>query len=128
MITVAQPASPLLFLADVFLGIFRIWGWFKQGVIRFLEQLLDTNASRVQGDVEQRVVESRLRLEAEVRKLLREVSRSAEQALSQARELLAAGSEVIPKELERLRKLEEELKALRSLQLTGGQDQSSGKA
>jgi GTP-binding protein EngB required for normal cell division len=128
MITVAQPASPLLFLADVFLGTLRVWGWFKQDIMRFLERLLDTNASRVQGDVEQRVVESRLRLESEVRKLLREVSRSAEQALSQARELLAAGSEVIPKELERLRKLEEELKALRSLQLTGGQDQSSGKA
>ena len=112
----------------MFLGTLRVWGRFKQDVIRFLEQLLDTNASRVQGDVEQRVVESRLRLEAEVRKLLREVSRSAEQALSQARELLAAGSEVIPKEVERLRNLEEELKALRSLQSTGGQDQSSEKA
>ncbi|MDR3414269.1 MAG: hypothetical protein P4L87_25460, partial [Formivibrio sp.] len=67
------------------------------------------NASRVQGDVEQRAVESRLRLESDVRKLLREVSASAEQALSMARELTAAGASAVEKELERLQKLQEEL-------------------
>jgi hypothetical protein len=59
--------------------------------------------------VEQRVVESRLRLESDVRKLLREVSVSAEQALSKARELIAAGTNAVQNELERLGKLQEDL-------------------
>jgi hypothetical protein len=62
--------------------------------------------------VEQRVVESRLRLESDVRKLLREVSTSAEQAVSKARELVAAGSSAVQNELERLRTLQEDLNTL----------------
>ena len=111
MITIAQPASPLLYLLDTLMGVLRIWRWFQRDAERFLEHLLDTNASRVQGDVEQRVVESRLRLESEVRKLLREVSASAEEALSKAREIMAAGTNAVATELERLEKLRDELKA-----------------
>ena len=77
------------------MGALHIGRWFENDALNFLEQLLDTNASRVQGDVEQRVVESRLRLESDVRKLLREVSLSAEQALSKARELMAAGTSAV---------------------------------
>ncbi|HEY4960975.1 MAG TPA: dynamin family protein, partial [Terriglobales bacterium] len=109
MITIAQPPSPLLYLLDSLMGILHIRKWFENNALNFLEHLLDTNASRVQGDVEQRVVESRLRLESEVRKLLREVSASAELALSRARELNAAGASAVQCELERLRKLQEEL-------------------
>ena len=65
--------------------------------------------------MEQRVVESRLRLESDVRKLLREVSTSAEHALSKARELMAAGSSAVQNELERLRKLQQELSALAAI-------------
>ena len=112
MITIAQPPSPLLYLLDSLMGILHIRKWFENNALNFLEHLLDTNASRVQGDVEQRVVESRLRLESDVRKLLREVSTSAEQALSRARELNAAGVSAVQKELERLRKVQEELRTL----------------
>ena len=112
MITIAQPASPLLYSIDTLMGAFRIRHWFRKDAENFLEQLLDTNASRVQGDVEQRVVESRLRLESDVRKLLREVSASAEQALSKAKELMAAGTSAVENELERLRKLNQELNTL----------------
>lgn len=94
---------------DVLMGTLRVGSSFKNDALSFLEQLLDTNASRVQGNVEQRVVESRLRLESDVRKLLREVSLSAEQALSKARELIAAGTSVVQNELERLGRLREEL-------------------
>jgi hypothetical protein len=80
MITIGQPPSPLLYLLDAVIGALHIRSWFENDALNFLERLLDTNASRVQGDVEQRVVESRLRLESDVRKLLREVSVSAEQA------------------------------------------------
>ncbi len=71
MITIAQPASPLLFGLDTWMGVLRIRPWFQKATTNFLERLLDSNASRVQGDVEQRVVESRSRLESDVRKLLR---------------------------------------------------------
>jgi hypothetical protein len=109
MITLAQPASPLLYLSDCVTGVLHIRSWVRQDAVNFLEHLLDTNAARVQGDVEQRVVESRLRLESDVRKLLREVSISAEQALSKASELMAAGAGAVQHELECLRKLQEEL-------------------
>jgi len=112
MITIAQPPSPLLYVMDVLMGALRVGKWFEKDALNFLEQLLDTNASRVQGDVEQRVVESRLRLESDVRKLLREVSASAEQALSKARELNAAGTSAVQNELERLQKLQKELNIL----------------
>jgi GTP-binding protein EngB required for normal cell division len=112
MIAVAQPASPLLYLLDMLMGALHFRGWFQKNAISFLEQLLDTNASRVQGDVEQRVVESRLRLESDVRKLLREVGASARQALSQAKEIVADGSAAVGDELVRLRQLQEQLKAL----------------
>jgi GTPase Era involved in 16S rRNA processing len=109
MITIAQPASPLLYSIDFLMGALHIRRWVQKDAENFLEHLLDINASRVQGDVEQRVVESRLRLESDVRKLLREVSASAEQALSKARHLMAAGTNAVQTELERLRKLHEEL-------------------
>lgn len=112
MITTARPASPILYSLDWLMGTLHIYRWFRKAAVHFLEGLLDTNASRVQGDVEQRVVESRLRLEAEVRKLLREVSASAEQALLTARELMAAGTNAVRGELDRLRKLGDELSRL----------------
>ena len=112
MITIGQPPSPLLYLLDALMGILHIRRWFENDALNFLEQLLDTNASRVQGDVEQRVVESRLRLESDLRKLLREVGASAEQALSIAKELFAAGANAVQSELERLGKLREELNTL----------------
>ncbi len=109
MITIAQPASPLLYSLDSFMGAVRFRRWFHRDAARFLEKLLDTNASRVQGDVEQRVVESRLKLESDVRRLLGEVSTTAEQALVKARGLMAAGTGAVQAELQRLHHLADEL-------------------
>jgi len=109
MITIAQPPSPLLYMADVVIGAVHIRQWFRKDSLHFLEQLMDTNASRVQGDVEQRVVESRLRLESDVRRVLREVSESAERALEKAQEITAAGRDAISKELARTAGLQNEL-------------------
>ncbi len=111
MIGIAQPASPLIYVSDVLLGILGIRYFFRKSANNFLELLMDTNASRVQGDVEQRVVESRQRLEFEVRKLLREVSTSAEQALTTARALVDAGSTAVETELARLRGLKQQIAA-----------------
>lgn len=112
MITVAQPASPLLYSLDALMAALHIRRWFTRDAERFLEKLLDTNASRVQGDVEQRVVESRLKLESDVRRLLREVSATAEQALITARELMTAGTEAVEAELQRLQTLDDELSSM----------------
>ena len=109
MITIAQPASPLLYSLDTVMGVLHLRRWFRKDALNFLEHLLDTNASRVQGDVEQRVVESRLRLESDVRKLLREVSTTAEQALTNAKTIMASGAKAIAEELQRLSSLHEEL-------------------
>jgi len=109
MITIAQPASPLLYSLDTVMGVLHLRRWFRKDALNFLEHLLDTNASRVQGDVEQRVVESRLRLESDVRKLLREVSTTAEQALTNAKTIMASGARAIAEELQRLSSLHEEL-------------------
>ncbi len=109
MITIAQPASPLLYSLDSFMGAVRFRRWFHRDAARFLEKLLDTNASRVQGDVEQRVVESRLKLESDVRRLLGDVSSTAEQALVKARGLMAAGTGAVQAELQRLHHLADEL-------------------
>ena len=111
MITLAQPASPLLYCTDLIMGALHIRRWFSKGAEHFLEQLMDTNSFRVQGDAEQRVVESRLRLESDVRKLLREVSTTAEQALTNAREIMTSGTAAVSEELDRLRNLLEELDA-----------------
>ena len=112
MITIAQPASSLLYVIDCLMGVLHIRCSVQKDAANFLEHLLDINASRVQGDVEQRVVESRLRLESDVRRLLREVRVSAEQALSNARGGMAAGTSAVQNELERLRKLQEGLNTL----------------
>lgn len=114
MFTIAQPASPLLYSFDALTGALHIYRWMYQDAANFLEKLLDTNAARVQGDVEQRVVDSRLRLESDVRKLLREVSASAEHALAEAREFVAAGNNAVGSELNRLRQLHDELNTLAS--------------
>lgn len=109
MITVARPSSPLLYTIDVVMGAVRIGRWFRRNSLQFLEQLIDTNASRVQGDVEQRVVQGRLRLESDVRRVLREVRVSAEHALEKAREVSAAGNDAIRTELARMARLQDEL-------------------
>jgi hypothetical protein len=106
-------ASPLLYGADILMGAARVHGWFLRDAHHFLDQLLETNAARVQGDVEQRVVESPLHLEAEVRKLLREVGVTAEQALTQAKELIASGTNAVGGELDRLERLRHEVGALK---------------
>lgn len=114
LIEVAQPASPLRWLGDVFLGLVGAHGVIKEQARQFLAWLLEINSTRVQSDVLNRVQESRNRLEAEIRKLLHEVSRIAEQALTHARETQAAGSSSVQEALARLDNLEHEIRDLRS--------------
>jgi hypothetical protein len=69
----------------------------------------------VQSDILNRAQESRNRLEAEIRKLLHDVTRVAEQALAHARAAREAGAPAVEKAMARLDQLEAEILALRQV-------------
>jgi hypothetical protein len=110
---VAEPASPVRWLTDLILGLVGARWVIREEARQFLTRLLETNSIRVQSDVLNRVQESRARLEVEIRKLLHEVSRIAEQALQRARKVKEEGEPAIEAELSRLDVLGREVEALR---------------
>ncbi|MFZ0761505.1 MAG: dynamin family protein [Candidatus Sulfotelmatobacter sp.] len=112
-IEVAQPASPLRWLADAVLGLAGANRVIQNDAQQFLARLLKTNSTRVQSDILDRVQESRSRLEVEIRKLLHEVSRIAEQALARARKVKQDGEPAVQAEFRRLDGLEHEVAVLR---------------
>jgi hypothetical protein len=113
LIEVAEPASPIRWLADLGLGAIRMHRVINRSATEFLTHLLEVNSSRVQSDILNRVQESRNRLEAEIRKLLHDVTRVAEQALVHARTAQEAGAPAVEKALARLDRLEGEILELR---------------
>lgn len=78
----------------------------------FLVRLLETNASRVENDLAERVRESRRRFEADLRRAVAEGERNAVRALERARAAHASGAETVHGELVRLGRIIESLKAL----------------
>jgi GTP-binding protein EngB required for normal cell division len=108
----AQPPSPLRWLADVFLPFVGGRKLITNDAREFLRHLLEVNSSRVQNDILNRVQESRDRLEVEIRKLLHEVSRIAEQALDRARKVKEEGTPAVQSAIERLNRLERDVSAL----------------
>jgi hypothetical protein len=111
-IEVAQPASPLRWLADLILGLVGARTIITNDAREFLLRLLETNSIRAQSDILNRVQESRGKLEAEIRKLLHEVSRIAEQALVRAKKVREEGAPAVQAALQRLDSLEQEVRAL----------------
>jgi hypothetical protein len=112
LVHVAQPASPLRYLADVVLGLVRAFSVIERDAQEFLDHLMDMNSTRVQSDIVERVQESRGQLEVEIRKLLHEVSRIALRALEHARAAKAEGASAVEAKLSRLRIIEEELRSM----------------
>jgi hypothetical protein len=108
----AQPPSPLRWLADVFLPFVGARKVITNEAREFLRHLLEVNGSRVQNDVLNRIQDSRGRLEAEIRTLLHEISRIAEQALDRARKIKEEGIPAIQLAVERLNRLERDVSAL----------------
>ncbi len=108
----AQPPSPLRWLADIFLPLVGARKVITIEAREFLRHLLEVNGSRVQNDVLNRIQESRDRLEVEIRKLLHEISRIAEQALDRARKVKEEGAPAVQSAIERLNRLEREVSAL----------------
>ena len=114
MIEIAQPASPLIWLADLVLGVMGASGVIEREGREFLARLFEVNCSRVQNDILNRVQESRDRLEVEIRKLLHEISRIAVEALNHAREAHAAGAPAVEAAVARLNQLESDVSGLTS--------------
>jgi len=108
----AQPPSPLRWIADVLLPLVGARRVIANEAREFLQHLLEVNSSRVQNDVLNRMQESRERLEVEIRKLLHEVSRIAEQALERARKIREEGTPAVQQAMERLDRLEQEISVL----------------
>lgn len=108
----AQPPSPLRWIADVFLPLVGGRRMIANEARKFLRHLLEVNSARVQNDVLNRIQESRDRLEVEIRKLLHEISRIAEQALERARRVKEEGTPAVQSAIERLERFEKEITAL----------------
>jgi GTP-binding protein EngB required for normal cell division len=109
LLGIAAPPSPLRWLADVILPIVGARSVIAGEAREFLRHLMEVNSSRVQNDLLHRIEESRDRLEADIRRLLHEVSRTAEQALERARKAREEGAAAVAAEMERLSRLERDV-------------------
>jgi hypothetical protein len=118
-IEIAQPASPLLWLGDVLLPLVGGRKFITKAAWEFLQRLLEVNSARVQNDVLNRIQESRERLEVEIRKLLHEIGRIAEEALDRARKVKEEGTPAVQWAIGRLNRFEYEISALTSLSSAG---------
>ena len=115
---IAAPASPFRMIGDFVLAAVGAYKPFQRDAQQFLDQLLEWNSARVRSDVDNRVLESRHWLEAEIRILLQEVTAVAERALEHARKLQAEGADAVADTLSRLDALETEVKALTATSIT----------
>ncbi len=109
---VAAPASPFLYVADLARGVVGLRGWMAGDAEAFLDLLLEVNSARVQNDVDERVRESRRKLEEEVRSLVDEAVSIAERALARAQVTHAAGAESVAAACARLDVAEGEVREL----------------
>jgi GTP-binding protein EngB required for normal cell division len=114
MIEIAQPASPLRWLADAALGIAGGRGIIESEAREFLGHILEVNCARVRSDVVNRVRESGRLLELEIGKLLQDVTGVAGRALARARKAQEGGAPGVEAALARLDGLENEIRRVAS--------------
>lgn len=114
MMTLGAPVAPAEWMLDVVLPRERQRARVQRAADRYLGRLMDTNVARVEGDVRERVLESRRALESELRRALHHVHESAVRALAGARAALASGADASTAERERLDALEREVSAITS--------------
>jgi ribosome biogenesis GTPase A len=113
-IQIAQPSSPVRRLGDICLSLLGLRRYIDKDARWFLDWLFEVNSSRVQNDVLSRIEESRSRLEVDIRRLLHEVSRIAEQALVRARKVRDEGAPAVEASLGKLGSLEQEIRKIRN--------------
>jgi len=115
---VAVPASPVRYVTDLLLHSIGTRSGIQGDAHEFLDLLLETNSERVRNDLENRVTESRRRLEAEIQKTLRELTAVTERALSRARDAHAGGAVAVESSLRSLSEAEALLTRLAETQLS----------
>jgi dynamin family protein len=106
---IAAPASPLVFGADLVRGMLGIRGGMQRDAEEFASELLEVNSARVQSDFIERVLESRRKLEAEIKAVLRGAVSMAEFALARAKDARTAGAQAVQASLVRLDEAEREI-------------------
>lgn len=79
---------------------------------QYLTQLLQVNATRIENDLNERVLESRRRLAFEIRNLIFELVDSAAGSLERARQVHLKGREAVEHEIKRLENLLDQLRNL----------------
>jgi len=104
--------GPLRWLGDLLGTRAAVRRSIERTVGAYLERILRANVSRIQFDLAERVRESRWRLQAEIKTLLKNIAASAERALDRAREQRAAGAEAVARELARIDHWEREIERL----------------
>jgi hypothetical protein len=114
LLHVSLPASPLRYLADVFLGAVRAFSVIERQAWAFLDHLVRVNSTRVQSDVVNRVQQSRGQLEIEIRKVLHEVGQIAQRALDRARALRSDGTAAVEAAITRLDAIEQAIQGLQT--------------
>ena len=118
-IHLASPASPLVRIGDVMIGFAGQYQRLRKRGREFLALLMETNSTRVQSDLQNRVQESRQQLEVEIGKLLHAVGRIAERALDRARLAKDSGEEQVRSALQRLELFEAQIQAMRNDMTSG---------
>lgn len=108
-IAIAQPASPLRFLADVALGVLGLRRVILADAHRFLDWLLELNVGRAESQVRDRIRAGRVALEGALRSALTSACDIAEVAEARARRIREKGAAAVESELARLDALEREL-------------------
>jgi len=113
--------NPIPWVLDLVRGRERTVRALVDRVGRYLARILESNSSRIANDLSERVVESRARLESQVRAALRRVVSVAEEAIERARIRRAEGAGAVEAELQSLESLSQRTKALLATSSEGGQ-------
>ncbi len=95
---VASPAGlvPLLqWFIEAILPVSLTMGAIQRDAAAFLRRLLEVNAIRVENSVKQRLQDSRMALESEIRYVLKEVLEAAQRGMERARALQAEGESAV---------------------------------
>jgi hypothetical protein len=84
-------------------------GFVDRDAAQYLEQLLQVNGARIRNDFEERVLQSRRRLERDLRARLDAIAATAERSLQMAEASHAAGSAAVAARLAELQRVEHDL-------------------
>lgn len=111
--------SPVRTILDVIRPASRQREVVRRDTQKYLRDLLSMNTTLVQNDLDQRVSDSRQRLEAQIQALLRGVYVTVERALDRARAAHAAGEQAVKAALQELAALDARVQALAAASAVG---------